>query len=139
MHYFGVPVSRVGYHGLECQCSLFRQKIFFVEFWITFSLTISLKNLSQDLYLTFNLNSLFLTFVVCFDLPVVGASSSAPEEKLINNKCQKKRSKLKVKYKSWERFFSEMVRLNVIQNSTKKKFCLKSEHWRSFPCHPSLN
>ena len=36
-------------------------------------------------------------FVVCFDSPVVGAWSAAPEEKLINNKCQKE----EVQIKNW--------------------------------------
>ena len=70
-----------------------------------------------------------------------GADDEAPttgKSKQTTN-VKKREFKLKVKYKSWERFFSEMVRLNVIQNSTKKIFCLKSEHWHSSPCYPTVD
>ena len=83
--------------------------------------------------------TIFLTFFcwrVCLQLQTTRRRRPANQNK--QQMSEKKELKLKVKYKSWERFFSKMVRLNVIQNSTKNIFCLKSEHWHSSPCYPTL-
>ena len=60
----------------------------------------------KNVILPFKLTKIFVTFVVCFDSPVVVASSAAPEEKLVNNKCRQKSCDRTQSEKRKEQFYN---------------------------------
>ena len=66
-----------------------------------------MEKVIQLFILTWKLDKKF----VCFDVLVVGASSSAPEAELITTKCQKKKFKLNVEELFPANFF--WVSLNI--------------------------
>ena len=98
--------------------------------WSLFILRLTQKKFAGKSSSTFNLNFFFWHFIVMSSAS--GADDEAPTTSTSKqtNFSQIFIPKLKVEYKSWERFFSKMVRLNVIKNWTMNNFYLKRE-----PCH----
>ena len=98
-------------------------KLFIVHFWITFCLTIFLKELAEKSYSTFNFDFFLLTFVV--DEFVFRRRRPAPTHHFIktNNKCQKK----KVQIKRLNNFFQQ-----VLVGKWLNKMWFRIEQWITF-------
>ena len=80
-----------------------------------------------------------LTFVICFDSPVVVASSSAPDDRLVSNKCQKRESKLKIEWPFWELVLRRVVKENGIWNWTARNFCYGRIYCHGTKSHSSVH
>ena len=111
------------------------QKFFLFKFWITFCFTNFPKDVAGKCNPRNTLSLFCWRKFVCFDLPVVGASSTLPDEKIVNKMSQQKRLKVFLGLHFPATSFTEILTIKIDQHEILNNFCymtINSEECRSY-------
>ena len=104
-----------------------------------FILTNSLNFFAGTSKTSFNLDFKTGGKFVCFDLLVVGASSSLLYAKLITTNCQKSFSKFKLVLHVPAKKFKEIVKINIDPHKILDNFCLMKNYLEECLSHHNIS
>ena len=113
-------------------------KLFTVQFWLTFILTIFPKGLAKKSSSTFDLEIIFLTFVVCFDEMAPRRRSSSPKDKLVDQNKTNFNEIVKVVEHFSASFLRKMVKIKCDHHKTMNKFDFIHFFSNESPSYPTV-